>query len=61
MRKYLRGDIYYANLNSVVGSEQAGCRPVLIIQNNVGNHYGRTVIVASLSTKSEHKAKLPTH
>lgn len=61
MRKYLRGDIYYANLNPVVDSEQAGCRPVLIIQNDVGNRYGRTVIVASLSTKSEHKAKLPTH
>ncbi|MDO4321260.1 MAG: type II toxin-antitoxin system PemK/MazF family toxin [Lachnospiraceae bacterium] len=61
MRVYSRGDVYYANLSPVIGSEQAGYRPVLIIQNNTGNRYGRTVIVASLSSQSEHKPKLPTH
>lgn len=61
MRVYSRGDLYYANLNPVIGSEQAGYRPVLIIQNNTGNRYGRTVIVASLSCQLEHKPKLPTH
>ena len=43
-RKYLRGEIYYADLDPVVGSEQMGTRPVLILQNNVGNHFARTVI-----------------
>ena len=55
-----RGDIYYADLSPVVGSEQGGVRPVLIIQNNVGNKYGPTVIVAAITSKIS-KAKLPTH
>ena len=55
-----RGDIYYANLNSVVGSEQGGHRPVLIIQNDVGNKYSPTVIVAAITSQIS-KAKLPTH
>ncbi|HWR39385.1 MAG TPA: type II toxin-antitoxin system PemK/MazF family toxin [Patescibacteria group bacterium] len=55
-----RGDIYYANLSPVVGSEQGGRRPVLVIQNDVGNKYSPTVIVAAITTQIT-KAKLPTH
>ena len=55
-----RGDIYYADLSPVVGSEQGGIRPVLIVQNDVGNRHSPTVIVAAITSKM-HKAKLPTH
>jgi len=55
-----RGDIYYAELPSAVGSEQSGKRPVLVIQNDVGNKYSPTVIVAVITSKFT-KAKLPTH
>ena len=55
-----RGDIYYADLSPVVGSEQGGVRPVLIIQNDVGNRHSPTVICAAI-TSQMHKAKLPTH
>ena len=55
-----RGDIYYADLRPVVGSEQGGIRPVLIIQNDVGNKHSPTVICAAI-TSQIHKAKLPTH
>lgn len=55
-----RGDVYYADLRPVVGSEQGGVRPVLIIQNNVGNRHSPTVICAAI-TSQMHKAKLPTH
>jgi mRNA interferase MazF len=55
-----RGDIYYANLSPVVGSEQGGHRPVLVIQNDVGNKYSPTVIVAAITSRIS-KAKLPTH
>ena len=55
-----RGDIYYADLRPVVGSEQGGIRPVLIVQNDVGNRHSPTVIVAAITSKM-HKAKLPTH
>ena len=55
-----RGDIYYADLSPVVGSEQGGVRPVLIIQNNVGNRYSPTVIAAAITSR-ESKADLPTH
>lgn len=55
-----RGDIFYADLSPVVGSEQGGIRPVLIIQNDVGNKYSPTVIVAAI-TSQINKAKLPTH
>ena len=58
---YLRGDLYYANLNPVVGSEQGGMRPVLIIQNDKGNHHSPTVIVAPITSKANVKPKLPTH
>ncbi len=55
-----RGELYYADLNPVVGSEQGGFRPVLILQNNVGNKYSPTVIVAAVTSQLS-KAKLPTH
>ena len=55
-----RGDVFYADLRPVVGSEQGGVRPVLIIQNDVGNKYSPTVICAAITSKLE-KAKLPTH
>lgn len=55
-----RGDIYYADLRPVVGSEQGGVRPVLIIQNDVGNRHSPTVICAAITSRMN-KAKLPTH
>ena len=55
-----RGDIYYADLSPVVGSEQGGIRPVLIIQNNIGNRHSPTIICAAITSKMN-KAKLPTH
>jgi mRNA interferase MazF len=55
-----RGDLYFADLSPVVGSEQGGMRPVLIIQNNVGNHYSPTVIVAAITSRIT-KPKMPTH
>lgn len=55
-----RGDIYYADLSPVIGSEQGGVRPVLVVQNDVGNRYSPTVIAAAI-TSQINKAKLPTH
>jgi mRNA interferase MazF len=55
-----RGDIYFADLSPVVGSEQGGFRPVLIIQNDIGNRFSPTVIVAAITAQIQ-KAKLPTH
>ena len=55
-----RGDIFYADLSPVVGSEQGGTRPVLIVQNDVGNRYSPTVIAAAI-TSQQNKARLPTH
>ena len=60
MIDFKRGELYYADLSPVVGSEQGGVRPVLIIQNDVGNKYSPTVIVAAI-TSQINKAKLPTH
>lgn len=60
-KTYLRGDMYYADLGRGIGSEQEGYRPVVIIQNNTGNKYSPTVIVAAISSKVDAKAKLPTH
>ena len=60
-KTYLRGDMYYADLGRGIGSEQEGYRPVLILQNNTGNKYSPTVIVAAISSKVDAKAKLPTH
>ena len=56
----LRGDIFYADLSPVIGSEQGGIRPVLVIQNDMGNKYSPTVICAAI-TSQINKAKLPTH
>lgn len=55
-----RGDVYYADLRPVVGSEQGGVRPVLIIQNDIGNRHSPTVICAAITSRMN-KAKLPTH
>lgn len=55
-----RGDIYYADLSPVVGSEQGGVRPVLIVQNDVGNKYSPTVIAAAITSQQD-KTRLPTH
>ena len=55
-----RGEIYYADLSPVIGSEQGGVRPVLIVQNDIGNKYSPTVIIAAI-TSQINKAKLPTH
>ncbi|MBR6419044.1 MAG: type II toxin-antitoxin system PemK/MazF family toxin [Oscillospiraceae bacterium] len=60
MQTVRRGEIYYADLSPVVGSEQGGIRPVLIIQNDVGNRYSPTVIAAAITSRCG-KAKLPTH
>ena len=60
MMNIRRGDIYYADLSPVIGSEQGGLRPVLIVQNDVGNRHSPTVIAAAITSKLG-KAKLPTH
>lgn len=60
-RTIKRGDIFYADLNPVVGSEQGGRRPVLIISNDIGNRHSPTVIVAAITSRVHTKAKLPTH
>ena len=56
-----KGDIYYASLDPIVGSEQNGTRPVVIIQNDIGNKYSPTVLVAPLTSKVKSKHNLPTH
>lgn len=55
-----RGDVYYADLSPVIGSEQGGIRPVLVLQNNVGNKYSPTIIISAI-TSQINKSKLPTH
>lgn len=60
MREIKRGEIYYANLFPVIGSEQGGVRPVIILQNNTGNHYSPTTIVAAITSR-ETKIGMPTH
>ena len=55
-----RGDIFYADLSPVVGSEQGGLRPVLVVQNDIGNRYSPTIIIAAITSQID-KAKLPTH
>lgn len=57
----LRGHMYYADLNPVIGSEQGGIRPVLCLQNDIGNRHSPTIIVAAITSKSATKAHLPTH
>lgn len=56
-----RGEIYLADLDPVMGSEQSGIRPVLIIQNDMGNYYSHTTIIASITSDIRHKPNLPTH
>lgn len=56
-----KGDIYYASLDPIVGSEQNGTRPVVIIQNDIGNKYSPTVLVAPLTSRGKSKPHLPTH
>ena len=58
---YHRGDIYLADLSPACGSEQGGIRPVIIIQNDIGNKHSPTIIVAALTTKKLNKQSLPTH
>lgn len=60
MNDIKRGELYYADLSPVIGSEQGGVRPVLIVQNNVGNKFSPTVIVAAVTSQIS-KAKIPTH
>lgn len=60
-RTIKRGDIFYADLNPVVGSEQGGRRPVLIISNDIGNTHSPTVIIVPITSRVHTKAKLPTH
>ena len=60
MMQIKRGDIYYADLSPVIGSEQGGVRPVLVVQNDIGNKYSPTVIAAAI-TSQINKAKMPTH
>lgn len=60
MMEVNRGDVFYADLSPVVGCEQGGLRPVLVVQNNVGNKYSPTVIIAAITSQLD-KAKLPTH
>lgn len=60
MTEIKRGELYYADLSPVIGSEQGGVRPVLIVQNDVGNKYSPTVIVCAITSKLT-KARLPTH
>jgi mRNA-degrading endonuclease toxin of MazEF toxin-antitoxin module len=60
-RSFKRGDLYYVSLDPVVGSEQGGTRPALIIQNNTGNQFSPTLIIAPLTSRISKKSKLPTH
>ena len=59
--EYQRGDIYLADLDPVIGSEIGGIRPVLVLQNDIGNRYGPTLIVAPMTSNVEKKPKQPTH
>lgn len=61
MKQIYRGDLFYADLGHGIGSEQRGYRPVLIIQNNTGNKYSPTTIIAALTCKTASKVPLPTH
>lgn len=56
-----RGDVFYADLNPAIGSEQGGIRPVLVIQNNLGNQFSPTVLIAPITSKVAKKVNLPTH
>lgn len=59
--RYLRGDIYYADMEPHIGSEQGGKHPVVVLQNNIGNRHSPTLIVATVTTRTEKKKNQPTH
>ena len=59
--RYLRGDIYYSDMEPHIGSEQGGKRPVVVLQNNIGNRHSPTLIVATVATRTEKKKNQPTH
>lgn len=59
--KIKRGEIYYADLDPVVGSEQGGVRPILIVQNNIGNRYSPTTVIVPITSRISKKTNLPTH
>lgn len=59
--RYLRGDIYYADMEPHIGSEQGGKRPVVVLQNNIGNRHSPTLIVVTVTTRTEKKKNQPTH
>lgn len=61
MRSIYRGNLYYADLESVIGSEQGGIRPVLIVQNNIGNKYSPTALIAPITSRITEKSNIPTH
>lgn len=61
MKKIIRGSIFYADLDPIVGSEQKGCRPVLILQNDIGNKFSPTTMIAPITTKEYNGEKQPTH
>ena len=61
MREIKKGDIYYATLNPIVGSEQNGTRPVVVVQNNLANKYSPVVLIAPITSKVNSKPKLKTH
>ena len=60
LKQIKRGEIYYADLDPVVGSEQGGCRPVIIVQNDIGNQHSPTVVIAAITGKTK-KCLMPTH
>ena len=59
--RYIRGDIYYANMEPHVGSEQGGERPVVVLQNDMGNKHSSTLLIATLTSTVDKKLNLPTH
>lgn len=61
MKNIFKGNMYYANLDPVIGSEEGSSRPVVVVQNNVGNKYSPTVLVAPISSKKDGRTKIPTH
>lgn len=61
MKRVMKGNIYYANLDPVIGSEQGGNRPVVVVSNNIGNNYSPTVMVAPITSSENNKSDLPTH
>lgn len=61
IRKINKGDLYIANLNPIIGSEQGGVRPVVVLQNNKGNYFSPTIVIAPLTKLENNKTEIPTH